>query len=65
MAVVILIVMLVCIVVAIILSGWKMSKKLGATMFILYIIFVIEEVLRAQDDGKGGTIIPSCVFVTC
>jgi len=38
--------MLVCIIVAIHLHGWKMTKSLGAIMFILYFVYLAVAVMR-------------------
>ena len=49
----------VCIVLAIMASHWKMSKKLGIGMFCLYLVFVAEEILRSYG------FLPKCVFASC
>lgn len=45
---VVLILMLVAVVVTIILSDWKMSKNLGYAMFMLYVVFMIQGLARAD-----------------
>ena len=45
-SVVILLSMVLVVVLSIMWSGWKMSHGLGAMMFSLYIVFVLQEVLR-------------------
>ena len=44
--IVILLVMVFLVIASIAGSGWKMSKGLGYTMFALYFVFVIQEVIR-------------------
>ena len=46
-SVLILIVMLVCVVTLIAVSGWKMTKGLGAGMFALYFLFLGQDLLRS------------------
>ena len=41
-----LVIMLIAVIISIAAFGWKMSKSLGATMFFMYIIFVLFELLR-------------------
>jgi len=45
---IVLILMLVAVVVTIILSDWKMSKNLGYAMFVLYVVFMIQGLARAD-----------------
>ncbi len=48
-SVLILILMLVAVVATIALSGWKMTKTLGGIMFLLYFLFLGQDLLRAFD----------------
>lgn len=50
-SIVILIVMLVAVISSIAGYGWKMTKGLGYTMFLLYIIFVVQDLLRNETLG--------------
>lgn len=34
-------------------SGWKMTKKLGYGMFVLYILFVLQDLARTYDIFKA------------
>jgi len=45
-SIVVLVIMLVCVVTAIMFSGWKMSKGLGYAMFLLYIAFLTQDLIR-------------------
>jgi len=45
----ILVIMLFVVVVTIAASGWKMTKRLGFTMFMLYIVFVALSLLIEYD----------------
>eukprot|EP00943_MAST-04B_sp_MAST-4B-sp1_P004618 g4618.t1 len=45
-SIIILILMLVAVIVCIASYGWKMTKPLGYSMFCLYILFVIQDLLR-------------------
>jgi len=45
-SIIVLILMLVSVVIAIKLSDWKMSKCLGYSMFVLYIIFLTQDLVR-------------------
>ena len=47
-SIVVLVLMLVAVVGSVSAFGWKMSKNLGTTMFVLYVIFVIQDVLRNE-----------------
>lgn len=47
-SILVLIAMLVAVVVTIILSDWKMSKNLGYSMFVLYVVFMIQGLARAD-----------------
>ena len=47
--IVILIGMLVCVILVILASGWKMTKSLGYSMFVLYGVFVAQQLLREYD----------------
>lgn len=49
-SILVLIAMLVAVVVTIILSDWKMSKRLGYAMFGLYLIFMAQGLARASYD---------------
>lgn len=46
LSILILVGMLVCVIVTIVASGWKMTKRLGYSMFLLYAIFVVQQLLR-------------------
>jgi K+-dependent Na+/Ca+ exchanger-like protein len=46
-SIVVLFLMLICVVSTIALSGWTMTKTLGSTMFCLYGVFLIQDLLRA------------------
>ena len=46
LSVFILLVMVFLVIISIAASGWKMSKGLGYTMFALYFVFVVQEVIR-------------------
>ena len=48
-SIVVLVLMLVAVVGSVSAFGWKMSKKLGTTMFVLYVIFVVQDILRNED----------------
>ena len=50
-SIVILIVMLVAVISSIAGYGWKMTKALGYTMFVLYIVFVVQDLLRNKTLG--------------
>jgi len=39
--------MLAIVFVAIVLNGWVLTKRLGYTMFVLYVVFVIQDLLTA------------------
>jgi len=39
--------MLALVFVAIVLNGWVLTKRLGYTMFVLYVVFVIQDLLTA------------------
>ena len=58
-SILVLVFMLVAVVSTIALSGWKMTKFLGISMFALYGIFVLQEVLRVKQ------LVPGCLFVSC
>merc|ERR1719433_2672832 len=47
-SILVLIGMLICVVVTIILSDWKMTKNLGYAMFALYVVFMIQGLVRAD-----------------
>jgi len=49
-SILVLIAMLIAVVVTIILSDWKMSQRLGYSMFGLYIVFMIQGLARANYD---------------
>ena len=51
LSVVILLGMLVAVIITIVLSGWKMTQTLGGTMFVLYAIFVAQDLARVTDWG--------------
>ena len=51
-AVVLLLVMLAAVIVSIAVSGWKLSKPLGATMFVMYAVFVGINLLVEYDVIK-------------
>lgn len=42
----VLIGMLLSVVFSVMLSGWKMSKKLGYSMFVLYLVFLTQDLIR-------------------
>jgi sodium/potassium/calcium exchanger 2 len=44
---VLLILMLISVIVTIAMSGWRMTKGLGYSMFGLYLCFVVIEIIRA------------------
>ena len=48
-SIVILILMLVAVISCIAMYGWKMTKALGYSMFALYVLFVIQDLLRNPD----------------
>ena len=58
-SILVLVFMLVAVVTTIAASGWQMTKCLGISMFALYAVFVLQEVLRV----KG--VVPTCLFVKC
>lgn len=45
---IVLILMLVCVLVSIKLCQWEMNKKLGYTMFFLYLVFVAQDLARSD-----------------
>lgn len=45
-SIIVLILMLVSVVIAIKISQWKMSKSLGYSMFVLYIVFLTQDLVR-------------------
>eukprot|EP00602_Paraphysomonas_sp_CaronLab_P000788 CAMPEP_0185030022 /NCGR_PEP_ID=MMETSP1103-20130426/16733_1 /TAXON_ID=36769 /ORGANISM="Paraphysomonas bandaiensis, Strain Caron Lab Isolate" /LENGTH=643 /DNA_ID=CAMNT_0027564985 /DNA_START=72 /DNA_END=2003 /DNA_ORIENTATION=+ len=45
-SVIVLLGMVAAVVVSIVLSGWKMSYFLGGAMFVLYVVFVAQDILR-------------------
>jgi len=53
----VLIAMLLSVVFSIMLSGWKMSKKLGYSMFVLYLVFLTQDLIR---NFKGDPCKTSC-----
>lgn len=44
----ILVAMLASVILVVALSGWRMTKKLGATMLVLYVIFVAQDLIQWQ-----------------
>lgn len=46
-SIVILVGMIMCVIGLIAFSGWKMTKGLGYSMFVLYIVFVTQDLLRS------------------
>eukprot|EP00164_Ancoracysta_twista_P001404 GFYU01001827.1.p1 GENE.GFYU01001827.1~~GFYU01001827.1.p1 ORF type:complete len:268 (-),score=112.47 GFYU01001827.1:61-864(-) len=38
--------MLACVIIIIVLNKWRMTKSLGYSMFVLYVIFVVQDLLR-------------------
>ena len=58
-SILVLVFMLVAVVTTIACSGWKMTKCLGLSMFALYAVFVIQEVLRVKN------VVPSCLIFSC
>lgn len=49
-SVLLLFLMLIAVVVAIAISKWRMSKLLGATMFMLYVVFLVLSLLLQYDE---------------
>ena len=46
LSVLILLLMLIAVVVTIAICKWRMTKTLGLTMFLLYIVFVAQDLMR-------------------
>lgn len=46
-SILVLLAMLIAVVLTIAACKWRMTKKLGLTMFLLYIVFVVQDLLRA------------------
>lgn len=59
LSIIILVMMLAAVIITIAASKWRMSKGLGCIMFILYGVFMTQDLLRAFD------VLPSCLFVQC
>lgn len=57
LSVIVLIGMLIAVVTAIKFSGWKMSKCLGYSMFVLYIVFLTQDLVR---NFSGDQCDPIC-----
>ena len=51
LSVVILIIMLVAVLIVIRLNGWRLTHKLGWTMFVLWILFVAQDLTRQFCEG--------------
>jgi sodium/potassium/calcium exchanger 2 len=51
-SILILLLMLVSVVVIIMLSGWRLNRKLAVMMMVLYVVFVVQDLVRA--DWTGG-----------
>jgi len=56
LSVLVLIGMLIAVVTAIKLSGWKMSKCLGYSMFVLYIVFLTQDLVRNFSGDQCNTV---------
>lgn len=56
-SIIVLIAMLLSVVLAIKLSGWKMSKGLGYSMFVLYFVFLTQDLIR---NFSGDSCESSC-----
>jgi len=56
LSVLVLIGMLIAVVTAIKLSGWKMSKCLGYSMFALYIVFLTQDLVRNFSGDQCNTV---------
>jgi len=54
-SIIVLIAMLIAVVTAIKLSNWKMSKGLGYSMFVLYIIFLTQDLIRNFSGDQCDT----------
>merc|ERR1711916_124557 len=50
-SILILLGMLVSVVAIIMLSGWRLNRKLAGMMMILYVAFLVQDLLRADWDG--------------
>ena len=48
LSVVILLAMIICVIVSIYVSNWRMTKKLGGGMFILYFVFIGQDLARSN-----------------
>jgi Ca2+/Na+ antiporter len=46
-SIIVLFLMLIAVIMTIMLNGWAMTKGLGATMFCLYAVFLVQDLLRA------------------
>jgi sodium/potassium/calcium exchanger 2 len=45
-SILVLFVMLIAVISTIAFNGWKMTKSLGITMFVLYFLFLLQDLLR-------------------
>lgn len=61
LSILILFLMLVAVILTIKLNKWRMTKGLGATMFCLYGVFVVQDLLRSGDNPT----IPTCFIMDC
>jgi hypothetical protein len=46
--------MVIFVIVAIVASGWAMDFKLGATMMVLYVVFLAQDISRIYIQGDVG-----------
>ena len=42
----VLFLMLACVIITVAANGWRLTKGLGATMFVLYALFVLQDLAR-------------------